>query len=648
MSFTRLKINNFGLIGNFESDFDNLGLVLIQGSNPESQVADSNDAGKTTLFEALLWGVWGKTIKGGQYKGKKIINWQADSAYVGVNFLGTDNKEYSIVRTEHRKDANLNKLRLLRGDTDLTQISKAETQALIDQLLGIDFLTFTHTIIFGQHQVERFASLTDAATKGIFSKILDFEHYDLALAETKRRITATQSELDGISREVMSLQTQIQRGQEFLEEAKQKEADFEDDKITRLYTLKKRKEAQEKELTKTLKSLPSEAKLLKQRQTCTDDYEKAAEKINNKRDRENKIRDSLATAHKELSSLEAISDGLKKRSQEYEHEITHIEDTDVCPECETEIDEDKKGELSAKYKEKLAKATDGIQKINDDIKVVEAKREKLEISLADFNKKGASEIADMEEQRSRISAIESQINDIKLEARKAALGEEGLESLEVEIERVRAETFTLDDMIDKETDKIKQAEESLKTAEQSWKRLEKHMERLEFWREGFGNAGIKSLLTEQVVPFLNDRAEQFSKLLTGGEVKITFKAQTQLKTGEFRERFGHDIELVGGGKDSCYDSTGGGFRRRTDLIIAFALRDLIMSQSKYKPNMTVYDECFSEVDETGCETLLSFLEEQADEIGTVFVITHNKKLAAQFQNTWRVTRDGTESTVEML
>jgi len=50
----------------------NQGLVLIEGENKISRAADSNGAGKTSIVDALTWGLFGETLSG--LKGAAVAN----------------------------------------------------------------------------------------------------------------------------------------------------------------------------------------------------------------------------------------------------------------------------------------------------------------------------------------------------------------------------------------------------------------------------------------------------------------------------------------------------------------------------------------------------------------------------------------------
>jgi len=76
----KLTIQNFMSIRYAEVNLANQGLVLLQGVNQDSPAFDSNGAGKSSIFEALTYVLFEKTIRGLAGKVKTwccILIWKA-------------------------------------------------------------------------------------------------------------------------------------------------------------------------------------------------------------------------------------------------------------------------------------------------------------------------------------------------------------------------------------------------------------------------------------------------------------------------------------------------------------------------------------------------------------------------------------------
>lgn len=149
----------------------------------------------------------------------------------------------------------------------------------------------------------------------------------------------------------------------------------------------------------------------------------------------------------------------------------------------------------------------------------------------------------------------------------------------------------------------------------------KDIEMLEFWKEAFGNKGIKNMLLDDIIPFLNNRALHYSNLITNGIFKITFTSIKELKSGEFREEF--DILIYREGFDDPfeYKELSGGQQRIIDLITMFSLEDLMNHINEFEVNIALYDEVFSVLDEDVRASLTDVFNEKKQK-KCIVIISH--------------------------
>ena len=110
--FNKLKIENFMSFESAELTLDSTGYFIIKGINNNIEdSASSNGSGKSTIFEALCWGLTGETVRGT----KEVSNiYTNKGAYVEVCFT-VDKDEYTIIR---QKDPS-SLLFYVNGDTHL-------------------------------------------------------------------------------------------------------------------------------------------------------------------------------------------------------------------------------------------------------------------------------------------------------------------------------------------------------------------------------------------------------------------------------------------------------------------------------------------------------------------------------------------------
>ncbi len=180
MRLRRVQIKNVFSIEKAELDLKDRGLVLVTGFSHDEN--DPNGSGKSSLaHKAITWGLWGDTAVGAKAdkvrkKGSK------GEARVAVLFDGVDGDTYEVIRTRNPATLTLEqswrKHGVINKATDCTQKLAAETQKLINDVLGRDFKTWLQTDFFGQGRTYSFAELPPGGQKQILADILPIETLD--------------------------------------------------------------------------------------------------------------------------------------------------------------------------------------------------------------------------------------------------------------------------------------------------------------------------------------------------------------------------------------------------------------------------------------------------------------------------------------
>ena len=145
-------------------------------------VCGANGHGKSALLDSITWALWGKA------RGKiqdEIISYGADECRVELDF-SSRGQDYRVIRsharggTRRRSGASDLQLMVLENDTPrpITGDMIRETQARIDQTIGMDYDTFINSAFLVQGRAGEFTNKTPAERKAVLSKILGLEAYD--------------------------------------------------------------------------------------------------------------------------------------------------------------------------------------------------------------------------------------------------------------------------------------------------------------------------------------------------------------------------------------------------------------------------------------------------------------------------------------
>ena len=164
MQIKKVSIQNFYSIKKIDFDFTKYkGVTLIEGENRDT--GGSNGAGKSALFEAVVWGLYGKTIR--KATESALINVSAGKDCKVIVYLDDD-----VVIERCKKPTSL---RFITRSGNLTKENALETQKAIESHLKIDYKTFMTSMVMGQHNAIEFLGATPDDKRLIIKNFLNLE-----------------------------------------------------------------------------------------------------------------------------------------------------------------------------------------------------------------------------------------------------------------------------------------------------------------------------------------------------------------------------------------------------------------------------------------------------------------------------------------
>lgn len=144
MKISTLSVKNFYSFKNLDLNLDDYsGIVRILGINKDSGA--SNGAGKSVIFEAIVWGIFGKTIR--KSTEESLVN----------SDVGQD---CSVDVVVHKDGVGILRIVRTKRPTSLTfyvnnvvqnKENASETQKHIEEILETDYKSFLASVVFGQH-----------------------------------------------------------------------------------------------------------------------------------------------------------------------------------------------------------------------------------------------------------------------------------------------------------------------------------------------------------------------------------------------------------------------------------------------------------------------------------------------------------------
>lgn len=649
MYFGKLSIKNFLVIGEAEVDLHNCGLTLIEGRNEDDESANSNGAGKSSLVDALCWCLYGVTGRG--VSGDAVINKKAKKeCVVGVEVWTEGLNCYYIERGRKSKRLGNNLIVqhvIVDGNDvgsgcELTKTTVADTQALVNDLLGCSYEIFTSSIYAVQEKMPDLPALTDKNLKTLIEEAAGIDKLQKASVIAKENLNDKQNSLDVLNSKISSCGNEINSLKTIIKNTETERDSWKTKAIAKRDQIKSEYDAialERDEKASLLLPVPELEKLeAEYRQIEAKLKEYGIEEANVRR-----LELNAQNKKSECITEKRLIDVAQNKINEIEQSIQNIHNKvgTACKECgKVYKEEDLTDAVNALQKDKEERQKAILKSFENFKKLVEeAKTEAIKASEARRKLSSPTELT------KRQLEVGNKINcntERKTEVSRLSkmLGEKTKALVEIEAELAGKNPF--ESMLTKLNDDLKSKDNHWATlaSEAEMKQMEVYV--AEEVNNLYGVKGIRAHILDTITPFLNERTAFYLNTLSDGEITATWQTLTKTAKGDFKEKFSIDVQSVKGA--NCFAGLSGGEKRKVRVATSMALQDLVASRAKKPIDLYIADEVDHALDASGLERMMSILEEKAKQFGTALVISHNS-LRDWIDNTIVVTKRDGISTV---
>jgi len=591
IEFRRLVMRRFMSWGRKQAiPLSGQGIVRIEGINRDEPGADSNMAGKSSILEALVWCLFGKTIRGLKYDAVVTSSKQRRKRGCWVSVVFKAGQVSYTVRRYRRHSRKGNRLELWRARAHRTSRllsfrHEAATQAKLEEVLGCDFQSFINSVVFGG--ANPFALLTDAQQKKLLESFLHFEQFDVALRRTKDQIAELQEQKHKIELAIAGAKGLVQ-------EVRAKLATLrEGEKVLSRERMEKRRRLElELAQLKPPPKAPSREALQEQAQQVEGLIAKLS-----------KLSLGISQDRRQLKVL--------KRSIRQRKRLIGK----PCPFCKKIIRSD------------TVKAF--LSHVQADRRVIRrALQEKRSLYFALERRLHHARRCLKRVQKARLNGVTLLREYLR---RRRELEQE----LQGRVNLHPLAPFAI--KINKFSIQYSRRVSRLLVLEHEIHMLNKHLQDLQFWEKGFGNQGIKALIVREALPALNYKLAEYARRIYHGTAHIRLSPTRKTKRGESRELFNLQYRSKWGARSYVGESSGG--RRRVDVCVL-----LVFSWLSRICNLLLVDELLDGLDASGREAVLAILSRLRQ---TILVISHEKGLKSLFPKVWTVVKEKGVSRLEM-
>lgn len=601
--FKSMHISNFMSFSEAYIDLDNNGFVIVSGTNSNlKDNAKSNGSGKSTIFEALCWGLTGTTIRGI----KDVVNLYGDDGAVVEILFNVDNQEYRLIRSKDHSLLKTNLKIYINGEDKSGKSIRDASKLLSEYLPDLTSSLIGSVVVLGQGLPGRFTNNSPSGRKELL-EIMTKSNF--MVDDLKNRLNSRLEVLNTHKRSCedtdIKLNTTIESYKIQLDKCKQQLDSLSDATQIKL------------EIEHLNNEIDKESTLITICKNSIDSYKEDLQKCEdslqfyndllyrNKSDMEEMLANSTKEFRENLSNLE-----LEQRDVSNElRRIASIKDT--CPTCGQHLEgivkpnpkplQDKYDELqyqigvykdNIEVQERLHKQVleEKNKEVQDKINDLLSKKQQYETTISDNTKKRESYLSEFYSNQSKIGVLQEKLNT--LESTKESLQNQ-ISALDKSIEEIQSKILYNTNERDNYSQRID---------------IDKKMMSLV-------TRDFRGHLLLGVIDFLNSKAKQYCKEVFNTEL-LRF------------ELSGNNIDIYYDNK--VYEVLSGGEKQKVDIVVQFTIRSMLCDLVNFSSNIIVLDEIFDNLDDIGCQNIINLITHRLNDISSVYIVTHHSDISIPY------------------
>lgn len=614
MKIKKIKVENFLSFNEFEIDFTNKGLCLLEGYNYDE--GGSNGSGKSSIFNAVIFSLFGDLPK--KLKVDEVIN---DAAGKGCKVdieLGDGINNYLISRGRKPNFLNF----YVNGEK-ISDIDATQTQKLIEKRLGLNFDIFINSVYFPQNSVN-FLSLNDGQKKSVLTDIINLNIFESALKLVKLDLKKVEFNYHTIVASKNNLVSNLSSIRNDIDVYKKKLNNFEIERS-------QKKQSMMTEVLKIEEIIKSKEKDLTLLQSMSISNEEKKNKLDEEKSKKTEailtIENEIDKVNRQKNLVETQINLIKAKNSRYQN-ISKGH----CSNCFQEVsDLQYLDVLRQQDNLQIAKLEDELNSLNEQFNKLPTRaklskiREDIEIAIGDIKLIISTNLNDVQKNRDIIESSKERLNSLL----KHVADENDVFNPYIEI---------LENLEKSSKESELKIQECIKN-EQS---LKASLDSLETLKEAFGSNGIRSYVFDAILNELNFRSNEYLGKLFEGDVRILFQSRdgsdSESKQG-FTTQILVDGNPVGMGKFS------GGEERRLIFAVNLAIADTMANRASNNFNIMFLDEAFDGLDFEGKRKCMDLLLDLSEKKDSIMMIDHGNEFKTLFNNVLRVEKKNKISSI---
>ena len=460
----------------------NTPITVILNSHPSTLVIGDNGSGKSTMLDALTFGLFGKPFR--RIKKDQLVNSvNSRGCEVEVKFK-IGRKKYRIVRSikPTRFEIYIDD-KLLNQDAS----SKDYQKQLENNILKLNHRSFTQVVILGSSSFVPFMQLTAAARREVVEEILDIKVFSLMNVILKQRVKNNKERSRDITYQNELLEHKIELHEKQIQDAKEKGK-------TSLTALEKKIKNNQKEIEALQKETDELVKMIGEYET------------------------NIQPKYKKLASdtgeMKQIEFKIKQKSTNAEKEINFFKENDNCPTCEQHIDEEFKN------------------------KAIEQRTDKMVVNACSLVRVG-EQLSEMDARMTLYEAIEKDVRNNEVDAAKKTTSLNAVRAFNEQLTEQMDEINNADTEIEGDKIRLQEYRDDAKSIKKEKEKIGEEANYLNLARQLLQDSGIKTKIIKKYLPIMNKLVNSYLNQL---EFQVKFELDEQFNEkikSRYRDEFAY-------------------------------------------------------------------------------------------------------------
>lgn len=608
MIVKQILANNFVTYESLNVQFPERGIIGIEGKNLDKPVLDTNAVGKTIILDMISYALYGEILR---KKAANIIGPFSPDMMLSVKFyLPKINKEFTIKR-ERRGPNEVVKIKM---DGKISEGRPRKMQPVIDRLLGIEWLTFTNCILYGDSRDSNFVYVGHSKRIEILAQIAGILHLREArkilnpdLKEAEKILAHTDGKIEALKEQRAKAKKNLEYHEAKLDNLDNENKEFQREISKKLSEIVPAHDAID--VTNGDKRISEIDGAIKDMEYRISQYENEALQI--KKAKPDKRLQELTKQKVEIQTI------IKTKKEELEY----LESNGECPTCYGEVDEGTKKrfmehmpELPSDIDNKInlaKKAIARINELNETINEVEKEVRKLRGEQVDIRQKILKK-----------KNLKQEIDKLKLEM---VSWKDLREEIQNNIDNCQIEC----DETSEKFSRVTFLRKSQKT----------NRDVLKYWSDKYGPKGAEADLIRDLLNKLQAFSNNYIHKLTDGSISIYMTPEKESASGVKRSEM--SIDVIENAEIKDFDLYSGGQKNRIEKAIRLGLMMILPNDVGFK----LFDEIGKDLSPKGYEEIIKLMREIFHE-QQIFIVTNDNESKKLFDHLMMVTLKDGKSTLD--